>query len=348
MSPRQKENKNESEDDPDESMTVLDPKHPVYNFLVEYYGLKGLKGPKRLARWSPSISLLLFNVRTLEYNEDDDEDGIDDNTDITNDDDTTTTTSTSTSTSKTRIKIKTITSIQELNDASSFAFISNNGNDIDIDDDCILGKENDGIFLEGATPDDFALILHLKGAEWIEDASSTIFGNNNNNHQRSGVLYRPFRCYNDVAVVDDDNDDDTDNIHDVIAGTLETVISSSSNYNNNNYNTNHNKISSYIWYKSILETTIQSEPILHCYGLHEWAMQYHPFGAEKPPSVRCFLVFCFVYLHVYSTFTVFSIWIYLVCVLFCFLFSLYFTYFFSLTYSFSSLLPIYCLFVYLG
>jgi hypothetical protein len=33
--------------------TALDPKHPVYNFLIEYYGLKGVKGVKRLARWSP-------------------------------------------------------------------------------------------------------------------------------------------------------------------------------------------------------------------------------------------------------------------------------------------------------
>jgi hypothetical protein len=34
--------------------TGLDPRHPVYNFLIEYYGLKGVKGVKRLARWSPS------------------------------------------------------------------------------------------------------------------------------------------------------------------------------------------------------------------------------------------------------------------------------------------------------
>ena len=34
-------------------LTALDPKNPVYNFLIEYYGLKGLKGTKRLVRWSP-------------------------------------------------------------------------------------------------------------------------------------------------------------------------------------------------------------------------------------------------------------------------------------------------------
>ena len=39
--------------------TALDPQNPVYNFLIEYYGLKGVKGPRRLARWSPDPSLLL-------------------------------------------------------------------------------------------------------------------------------------------------------------------------------------------------------------------------------------------------------------------------------------------------
>lgn len=40
-------------------VTALDPKHPIYNFLIEYYGLKTAKGPRRLARWSPSPGLLL-------------------------------------------------------------------------------------------------------------------------------------------------------------------------------------------------------------------------------------------------------------------------------------------------
>ena len=39
--------------------TALDPKNPIYNFLIEYYGIKGSKGPRRLGRWSPDPSLLL-------------------------------------------------------------------------------------------------------------------------------------------------------------------------------------------------------------------------------------------------------------------------------------------------
>ncbi|KAL7517577.1 hypothetical protein ACHAWX_002494 [Stephanocyclus meneghinianus] len=31
----------------------LDPRHPIYNFLVEYYGIKGSKGVRRLTRWCP-------------------------------------------------------------------------------------------------------------------------------------------------------------------------------------------------------------------------------------------------------------------------------------------------------
>jgi hypothetical protein len=56
--------------DDEDFFTALDPKHPVYNFLVEYYGIKGPKGPRRLARWSPSPGLLVQQetnqIQTLE------------------------------------------------------------------------------------------------------------------------------------------------------------------------------------------------------------------------------------------------------------------------------------------
>ena len=42
-----------------DNWTALDPVNPVYNFLIEYYGLKGAKGVRRLARWSPEPSLLV-------------------------------------------------------------------------------------------------------------------------------------------------------------------------------------------------------------------------------------------------------------------------------------------------
>jgi hypothetical protein len=38
------------------------------------------------------------------------------------------------------------------------------------------------------------------------------------------------------------------------------------------------------WYASILRATLDSDPVLHCHGLHEWAMLYHPDGADPPPS----------------------------------------------------------------
>ena len=43
-------------------------------------------------------------------------------------------------------------------------------------------------------------------------------------------------------------------------------------------------IAPFQWYASILRTTLDSDPVLHCHGLHEWAMLYHPTGAEPPPS----------------------------------------------------------------
>ena len=46
--------------------TALNPRHPVFNFLIEYYGLKGVKGPKRLARWSPPPALILGDSDSIE------------------------------------------------------------------------------------------------------------------------------------------------------------------------------------------------------------------------------------------------------------------------------------------
>ena len=40
----------------------------------------------------------------------------------------------------------------------------------------------------------------------------------------------------------------------------------------------------YLWYRDVLAATGAAEPVLSCYGLHEWAMQYWPEGAQKPPS----------------------------------------------------------------
>lgn len=39
----------------EEELRELDPRHPVYNFLVSYYNLRGAKGCRRLARWSPPL-----------------------------------------------------------------------------------------------------------------------------------------------------------------------------------------------------------------------------------------------------------------------------------------------------
>lgn len=42
------------------SNSRLDELHPVYNFLVEYYGFKGSKGCRRIARWSPPVMQTLM------------------------------------------------------------------------------------------------------------------------------------------------------------------------------------------------------------------------------------------------------------------------------------------------
>jgi hypothetical protein len=47
-------------------LAVIDPKNPVCSFFIEYYGLKDLKGPIRLARWTPSPGLLLQDNSRVE------------------------------------------------------------------------------------------------------------------------------------------------------------------------------------------------------------------------------------------------------------------------------------------
>lgn len=124
--------------------SALDAKHPIYNFFIEYYGMKGAKGVRKLKQWS-------------------------------------------------------------------------------------LPKYP--VFLEGATPDDLGDILPLRGASI----------------QSSGISYCPSNYY----------------------GASEDLVRAAS---------------AFVWYHKVLKQSAQREPVLHCYNLHEWAMQYHPPGSETPQS----------------------------------------------------------------
>ena len=144
--------------------TGIDPTHPVYNFLEEYYGIKGSKGVRRLSRWSPPI-LDSNGLKTVHV-------------------------------------------------------------------------------LEGATEDDVCGgMLHLRGAT---------FTNN-------GVQYDPETFFHQRETMQKGEDS----------------IKSLSQL-----------ASPFLWYRSILSTTLSNEPVMHCHGLHEWAMLYRPPGAPQPPSAK--------------------------------------------------------------
>jgi hypothetical protein len=180
----------------DDWVKPLDPNNPVYNFLVEYYGLKGAKGPRRLARWSPSPGLLLSD------------------------------------------KLE-ISSTEEFELASKlYATATTMTTSMDLQ-----REPKSSIFLEGATEDDFAQTLHLRGATIVTPEDELL---------DQGVLYSPSTFYgkHDPEYAD------------------EAARS----------------VTPFLWYKSILQQTLIAEPILHCHGLHEWAMQYQPPGAPPPPS----------------------------------------------------------------
>jgi hypothetical protein len=161
---------------PTHAWTALDSRHPVYNFLIEYYGLKGTKGPRRLARWSPPLISMAKG--------------------------------------------------EAESDASS------NGSFI-----------GGGVFLEGATMDDLGSLLHLRGATVVDSSSA---GN--------GILYNPGTFF----------------------GKGEALRRGES----------QRAATSFLWYRSILQNTAANDPVLHCYGLHEWAMQYWPAHNPPPPSSK--------------------------------------------------------------
>ena len=131
----------------EDGWTALSTEHPVTNFLEEYYHIRGGKGTRRLARFSPALA-------------------------------------------------------------------------------------PGGTLLVGAAAEDFASgVLHMKGARVHEE----------------GVLYDAALHHAGVDVAN---------------------------------------ATAYIWYRDVLAHTATAEPVLHCDGLHEWAMQYWPADAQPPPSAR--------------------------------------------------------------
>ncbi|GAX18671.1 hypothetical protein FisN_10Hh116 [Fistulifera solaris] len=126
------------------SNDALDAKHPVYNFFIEYYGMKGAKGVRKLKQWSlPTYP----------------------------------------------------------------------------------------VFLEGAKLDDLGDLLPLRGASV----------------QSAGISYCPSNYYL----------------------SSEDLVGPAS---------------AFVWYYKVLQQSTQRDPVLHCYNLHEWAMQYHPPGSPPPQS----------------------------------------------------------------
>ncbi len=197
--------------------TALDPHNPIYNFLIEYYGIKGAKGPRRLARWSPDPSVLLYD-KTESMDVDGDEGSSTLNGGASN---------------KIYEKVMEVT----------------NG----------LG----GILLENANENDMGGTLHLRGAIPI------ITNQKGGENGEMGILYNPAIFYERESYSEDAKaEDDADELITQKRRELQK------------------KVAPFQWYASILRTTLNSDPIFHCHGLHEWAMQYHPEGEAPPPSAK--------------------------------------------------------------
>ena len=160
----------------------IDSKNPVYNFLEEYYGIKGSKGARRLSRWSPPL--------------------------------------------------------QAHHDSQT--------------------QQKDFVLLKGATDDDVCGgMLHLRGAGIVHD---DIEGNGTS---MIGIEYDPCDYFR-AKYQRQKNEKHASSSKSSLASLA----------------------SPFVWYRSVLFTTQANDPVLYCHGLHEWAMQYWPSGAQSPPSAK--------------------------------------------------------------
>ena len=115
---------------------------------------------------------------------------------------------------------------------------------------------HNGIFIQNVNKGDMGGTLHLRGSVPILSRVDNDYDSNTNAFH--GILYNPVIFYK--------------RHHPIKSSAERQQI--------------FKTIAPFQWYSSILRTTLSSEPILHYHGLHEWAMQYHPFGAPPPPSAK--------------------------------------------------------------
>lgn len=138
-----------------------------------------------------------------------------------------------------------------------------------------------GILLMNATIDDLGSILHLRGGVPVPyvnnpHVKSTAGGGEwRKSNKLYGVLYNPSVFYNDLRIASASTTDATSNT---------ATTDNKDNDKHQDDNRLQRTIAPYQWYTSVLETTLNSEPVLHCHGLHEWAMLYHPIESDPPPS----------------------------------------------------------------
>ena len=156
--------------------SAIDSNNPVYNFLEEYYGVKGAKGVRRLGRWSPGLS---------------------------------------------------------------------------------FSSDGSVPVLAGARDDDVCGgCLHMRGFEFVY-AQHEQFLSEDSDTSIVGVRYDPRQYFSHLVEESLDN------------RTSKAILASP-----------------FVWYRRILTTTQNNDPVTHCHGLHEWAMLYRPNGAPPPPSTK--------------------------------------------------------------
>lgn len=122
------------------------------------------------------------------------------------------------------------------------------------------------ILLQGATEQDFFACLHSKGARLCNKYDET-----------RGIEFSPLRyVYGNEATNFYLSDKDSDE-KSAANRTGEPKLQDN----------NGGPLASFLWYQSLLQRTLDAAPVLHCYGLHEWAMQYQPASADENETASC-------------------------------------------------------------
>ena len=239
--------------------TGLNPQHPIYNFLIEYYGLKGIKGVRRLMRWCPPP---FYNSVSSKNSSKENDVIIEDGNE---NDNSFTLAELDVPFHMTNDCLSTIISSLS-SPSSSSSYCGEEGDGQLRNNKMVVLPAITGVFLENATLDDITNgDLHLRGATLISNLP-------NHRHKR--------QLTNGIDGNEDDRLKDKDSNNNGDSGNLSGLLYCPALYiasrdpevlfpqekNQHQQQRPRRAAAAFLWYRTLLLNTSRSEPILYCHG----------------------------------------------------------------------------------